>query len=186
MLDNPIKGNFDFKHLKKIHKYLFQDIYRWAGNIRNCNIAKTDLFCLSNHIETYAEEVFNNLNLKNYLIEYDFDVKIRELSKLFSDINALHPFREGNGRAQREFVEQLAYVNGIKLDLTTISQEDMIKISHESLSCKYDNIISFFKKSSSNISVHEQIQRIDNIILDKKIKNQLLKYLNSKEKDNIS
>ena len=43
----PLKGNFDFKYLKDIHKYLFQDMYRWAGDIRNCNIAKQDLFCLA-------------------------------------------------------------------------------------------------------------------------------------------
>ena len=46
--ENPLKGNFDFKYLKDIHKYLFQDIYRWAGDVRNCNIAKQDLFCLYN------------------------------------------------------------------------------------------------------------------------------------------
>ena len=38
--EKPLKGNFDFKYLKDIHRYLFQDIYRWAGEIRNCNIAK--------------------------------------------------------------------------------------------------------------------------------------------------
>ena len=45
--EKPLKGNFDFDYLKSIHKYLFQDVYRWAGDIRNCNIAKQDLFCLS-------------------------------------------------------------------------------------------------------------------------------------------
>ena len=43
--EKPLKGNFDFNYLKDIHKYLFQDVYRWAGDIRNCNIAKQDLFC---------------------------------------------------------------------------------------------------------------------------------------------
>ncbi len=47
LYEKPLKGNFDFKYLKSIHKYLFQDIYRWAGDIRNCNIAKQDLLCLS-------------------------------------------------------------------------------------------------------------------------------------------
>ncbi len=56
--DNPINGNFDFKYLKSIHKYLFQDIYRWAGDIKNCNIANQDLFCLSDYIENFAREIF--------------------------------------------------------------------------------------------------------------------------------
>lgn len=177
LLDNPLKGNFDFIHLKNIHRFLFQDIYRWAGEIRNCNIAKNDLFCLSNHIENYATEIFNKLISKKYLIEYDFDNKIIELVKLFSDINALHPFREGNGRTQREFIEQLAFINGIKLDLTVISQEKMIMLSHEGLLGKYDNMISYFKKCSTKITKEEQIKKISNIILDKKIKRQLLEYL---------
>lgn len=141
LLDNPMKGNFDFKHLKEIHRFLFQDIYAWAGDIRNCNIAKNDLFCLSNYIDSYADEIFNNLISKKYFIEYDFEYKIIELAKFFSDLNALHPFREGNGRTQREFIEQLASINGIKLDLTIISQEKMIEISHESLSGSYEKLI---------------------------------------------
>ena len=178
LLDNPINGNFDFEHLKSIHKYLFQDIYRWAGESRNCNIAKTDLFCLSNYIDSYSCEIFSKLSKNNYLIQFDFDTKIIELAKLFSDINALHPFREGNGRTQREFIEQLSYINGIKLDLTTISQIDMIEISHESLSGNYDKMINLFKKNAAKISKEEQIQKIKNIIIDNKIKDQLLNYLN--------
>ena len=57
--EKPLKGNFDFKYLKDIHKYLFQDVYRWAGDIRTCNIAKQDLFCLTEHIETFGTDVFN-------------------------------------------------------------------------------------------------------------------------------
>lgn len=55
----PLKGNFDFDYLKSIHKYLFQDIYRWVGDIRNCNIAKQDLFCLTEHIESFGSEIFS-------------------------------------------------------------------------------------------------------------------------------
>ena len=57
-IDSPLKGNFDFKYLKDIHKYLFQDIYRWAGDVRNCNITKQDLFCLFEKIESYSNEIF--------------------------------------------------------------------------------------------------------------------------------
>ena len=58
--EKPLKGNFDFKHLKDIHKYLFQDIYSWSGEIRKCNIAKKDLFCLKEHIETFGNDIFKN------------------------------------------------------------------------------------------------------------------------------
>lgn len=47
----PVKGNFDFRHLKNIHKFLFQDVFDWAGIPRTCNIAKTNLFCLAQYIK---------------------------------------------------------------------------------------------------------------------------------------
>ena len=66
--EKPLKGNFDFKYLKNIHKYLFQDVYKWAGEIRNCNIAKQDLFCLAKHIESFGNEVFDKLKKENYFV----------------------------------------------------------------------------------------------------------------------
>ena len=94
--DNPLKGNFDFKYLKDIHKYLFQDVYRWAGDIRNCNIAKQDLFCLTEHIESFGTDVFNKLKKEKYFVDYDNETTLDKLVELFADINALHPFRDEN------------------------------------------------------------------------------------------
>lgn len=101
--ENPLKGSFDFAYLKLIHKYLFQDVYSWAGEPRNCNIAKTDLFCIFEHINSYSNEIFTRLKNDNYLLKYSNGEKLDNLVELFADINALHPFREGNGRAQRVF-----------------------------------------------------------------------------------
>ena len=47
LTDKPLKGNFDFEHLKSIHKHLFQDVYDWAGEKRTCNIAKTNLWMIN-------------------------------------------------------------------------------------------------------------------------------------------
>lgn len=80
-------------------KYLFQDLYDWEGKIRTCNIAKKDLFCLSQFIDNYASDVFSKLKSKNYLINSSFDSLVDGLTSLFGDINALHPFRESNGRS---------------------------------------------------------------------------------------
>lgn len=105
LLENAVKGNFDFEHLKSIHKFLFQDVYDWAGKPRTCNIAKTNLFCLAHYIDTYAENVFDKIVRNNYFIDLDFKNTVEELANLFADINALHPFKEGNGRSQREFIK---------------------------------------------------------------------------------
>lgn len=157
----PLKGNFDFKYLKDIHLYLFQDIYRWAGDIRNCNIAKQDLFCLSEHIESFGNDIFNELKQEKYFINYDNDKKLDKLVELFADINALHPFREGNGRSQRLFIESLAKINGIYLDLTNVSKMDMIIASHESISGDYGKLNEMFKNNSHILSNEERLKYVD-------------------------
>ena len=159
--ENPLKGNFDFKYLKDIHKYLFQDVYRWAGDIRNCNIAKQDLFCLTEHIESFGNDVFNKLRKEKYFIDYDKETTLDKLVELFADINALHAFREGNGRSQRVFIESLAKINGIYLDLTNVSKMDMIVASHESINGNYKKLRDMFKNNSRNLSEEERLECIN-------------------------
>lgn len=158
--EKPLKGNFDFKYLKNIHKYLFQDVYKWAGEIRSCNIAKQDLFCLTEHIETFASDVFNKLKKEKYFIGYDKETILNKLVELFADINALHPFREGNGRSQRVFIESLAKINGIYLDLTNVSKIDMIVASHESINGDYKKLREMFKHNSYVLSNEERLEHI--------------------------
>lgn len=155
--EEPIKGYFDFNHLKSIHKFLFQDVYRWAGDIRNCNIAKQDLFCLCEYIDSFANDIFGRLKKEQYFIKYSYEIKLKKLVELFADINALHPFREGNGRSQREFIEELARINGIDLNLTTVSKEDMIIASHDSINGHYEKLLEIFKKNSVPLSEEERI-----------------------------
>lgn len=155
--EEPIKGYFDFNHLKSIHKFLFQDVYRWAGDIRNCNIAKQDLFCLCEYIDSFANDIFGRLKKEQYFIKYSYEIKLKKLVELFADINALHPFREGNGRSQREFIEELARINGIDLNLTTVSKEDMIIASHDSINGHYEKLFDIFKKNSVPLSEEERI-----------------------------
>ena len=118
----PIKSWFRFEDLKEIHRYLFKDVYGWAGELRRCEINKSSLFCLFNYIESESKVIFDNLFNEKYFINYDTQTTITKLVELFANINALHPFREGNGRTQRIFIENLARVNGIKLDLTRMTQ----------------------------------------------------------------
>lgn len=91
------------------------------------------MFCLPQFIDDCATDIFNKLKKDNYYLDYDYDKTILSLVNLFADINALHPFREGNGRTQRHFIEELAKVNQIKLDLTQISSDDMISASCNSI-----------------------------------------------------
>ena len=67
LLEKPISGKFDLEHLRNIHKYIFQDIYPWAGKIRTVDIAKSNMFCKVQFIEMQAIEIFGKLQKDDYL-----------------------------------------------------------------------------------------------------------------------
>ncbi len=133
LAENPIKGRFDLDHLKAIHKHLFCDVYEWAGEIRNIDLAKDNsYFANHTHIDSAARPVFEKLAEEGYLKGLDAVAFSTRAAYYLGEINALHPFREGNGRAQREFINHLAYKNGYFIEWKNISQKDMIQASIES------------------------------------------------------
>ncbi len=171
LLKNPIKGEFDFKHLSAIHYHLFQDLYEWAGEIRACNMFKNGIypdgremhgmyFCLVEQIEGYLTSIFEQLRRENYFLDYDYDTKIVKLAALYNDLNAAHPFREGNGRAQREFVESFAKINGIDLDITKIKPMVLIYAAIEGFYRSNDMLEELFKQNSTQMTTEEQIENI--------------------------
>jgi cell filamentation protein len=133
LAENPIKGRFDLDHLKAIHKHLFCDVYEWAGEIRNIDLAKDNsYFANHTHIVIAARPVFEKLAEEGYLKGLDAVAFSTRAAYYLGEINALHPFREGNGRAQREFINHLVYKNGYFIEWKNISQKDMIQASIES------------------------------------------------------
>lgn len=108
LFEKPIYGKFDLRHLQSIHGYIFQDVYEWRGKIRTVDIAKGNMFCNVKFIESQAKNIFSNLRNDKYLEGLCREDFISKLAYYFSEINALHPFREGNGRSQREFIRMLA------------------------------------------------------------------------------
>lgn len=137
LFNDPMKGRFDLKHLQKIHAYLFQDVYSWAGKIRTVDIAKGNLFCRVFAIEAEAERIFGELRDEKYLKDLPAGKMAERLAYYLAEINALHPFREGNGRTQREFIRQLAYQNNYFLSYAGITSEEMISASQESFKLNY-------------------------------------------------
>ena len=125
----------------------FLKAYIWAGKERLVDVAKGHIFCPYQNIDDQAERIFNGLRDENYFLDYDFNKTMACLIKLFTEINALHPFREGNGRTQREFTEELAKINGICLDLTKISKDEMIA-SHRALNNDYRMLTKLFLESA--------------------------------------
>lgn len=104
----PLPGGYDLAHLQGFHQVIFGAVYPWAGEIRTVALAKTGMFCLPEHIASYAAEVFDHLAAEQHLRGLDRDAFLDRLTHYSGEINALHPFREGNGRTQRAFLSQLA------------------------------------------------------------------------------
>lgn len=134
----PVPGSFDFEHLCRIHRFIFQDLYSWAGELRTVNIAKKSLFCLTQHMTGYAQTIFpayyhDCMRTKDHQDEF-----IHVLAEHYADLNALHPFREGNGRSQREYCRELCLQCGYLFDLTYTCRDEMIQASIDSLD-KGDN-----------------------------------------------
>ena len=121
-------GKFDIRHLISIHKYLFEDIYPFAGLLRTENIAKGNFsFAEWEYIESELNKLLNNLENENYLKDLEKETFIKKLSYYMAELNVLHPFREGNGRTIREFIRQLAFINGYVLDMQNIEPKNMLQ-----------------------------------------------------------
>jgi len=128
ILENPIAGQFDLAHLQRIHLALFQDVYEWAGKIRTVDISRgNSRFANVRFIEYAANELFNQLARENWLKELDASTLSAGLAHYLSEINALHPFREGNGRVQRIFISNLSQAAGYQLDYSDLEQEQIYK-----------------------------------------------------------
>ncbi len=104
----PLPGGYDLAHLQSFHRQIFGDLYDWAGELRTVSIGRHKLFCLPEHLAGDAEELFAWLGRSGLLRGLERADFVDGLTELLSDLNALHPFRDGNGRTQRAFVAQLA------------------------------------------------------------------------------
>jgi cell filamentation protein len=113
--EQSLPGGYDLLHLQTFHRMIFQDLYPWAGELRTVAISKGDMFCLPQHLESFSAEVFGALAKENRLRGLDRETFVSRLAFHFGEVNAIHPFREGNGRAQRAFFGQLARDAGYPL-----------------------------------------------------------------------
>ena len=127
LMTSPLPGALDFQYLKAIHGHLFQDVYEWAGQVRTVPLSKGDsLFARPEYIERAAGALFGGLRQERHLRGLDRAAFIERAAHYFGEINALHPFREGNGRTQRAFIERVAQHNGRSFAWSRISQPAMI------------------------------------------------------------
>lgn len=117
LLVHPISGRFTAGHLCKVHRFLFENVYPFAGRFRLESIKKGNTtFENEQTIPAKLHKLLDGLKQEHYLTELPHDDFIARLTFYFAELNYIHPFREGNGRATREFIRLLAAKSGYEIN----------------------------------------------------------------------
>jgi cell filamentation protein len=120
-------GTLDFTHYKAVHHHLFQDVYQWAGQVRTVRISKGgNPFCFPQNIEGQANKLFDDLRADDYLRSLDTPTFSRKAAHFLAELNAIHAFREGNGRSQLTFFALLADYAGHPLNIDQMDPDEML------------------------------------------------------------
>ncbi|MGL4488166.1 MAG: Fic/DOC family protein [Rhizobiaceae bacterium] len=115
-------GQLDTSHYLMLHRHLFQDVYDWAGTLRTIRIGKDGVwFCYPEYIEQEMFALFGWLNSENYFQFASSNEFAGKAARFMSELNAIHPFREGNGRTQMSFSALL--VDNAELPFNTLELE---------------------------------------------------------------
>ncbi|EJF76716.1 hypothetical protein MCO_01555 [Bartonella sp. DB5-6] len=141
----PLPEQFDASYLCHIHKSLFSNTFEWAGQLRNIPFTFEDgtiavmpemkrtgwesAFAIGDKIQEGLQRLDQTLREKNNLQGLTREDFISETMEMFNSLNHIHPFREGNGRTQRFFFENLAKAAGHQLNFSLVTKERMMVAS---------------------------------------------------------
>ncbi|MDG5497842.1 Fic family protein [Niveispirillum sp. BGYR6] len=132
--DEPLpSGHLDIAHYRRIHHHLFQDVYEWAGEYRSVRIGKGgNWFCFPEYIPQALGQAFADYGPIDEIAKRS----IREFAQLtahfLAEINAVHPFREGNGRTQLTFLTMLAANAGYSVNDSILEPKEVLSAMIES------------------------------------------------------
>lgn len=117
---NPIPGRFDFAHLQKIHEHLLQDVYDWAGDLRSTDTTAMGIpHCRAAFLPQEVDRVFADI-AKNPLSTTDRGAAVDTAASHWQELTLLHPFRDGNSRSQRVFIDNMLDDAGWQIDWTHV------------------------------------------------------------------
>lgn len=149
----------DLAALQSVHRHLFAEIYDWAGELRTVDIAKGDsTFALARHLRSAAADVFRQVSSTNLrgLGPRPF---VRAAARLLGDLNALHPFREGNGRAQGALIQLLARDAGYQLLWNEVDPAENIAVSTAAMSDP-DAFVPLLERIVAPVTVHVPLEQL--------------------------
>ena len=145
--ENPIEGNFDFEHLKRIHEFLLCDLYEWAGQIRTVDISKKRTkFLDAISVEEIANKCFSKI-AEGYLDDLTFEEFAKRIAEFYNDVNYIHPFREGNGRAQRVYFTQLIRHYGYDINFSEVDTDELMIATIQASGGVIDFLVEFFTEA---------------------------------------
>ena len=128
LLREPIRGRFTKTHLMRIHRFLFEDIYPFAGHVRREQISKGDtMFYPPDLIERELHRVFDTIHSDKLLTEKNRERQLQNLSFVMAELNMIHPFREGNGRSIRELIRCMALEYGLQLNWGNTDRDTLLQ-----------------------------------------------------------
>ncbi len=123
LVERPISGSFDLRHLQAIHAYLVQGFYSWGGQLRATDTGPGGTgiaHCRPEFIVAEANRIFTALADQEWLRDRDRDAFSRGLAWAWGELTVVHPFRDVNTRSQFAFFNQLAAEAGWLIDWTRI------------------------------------------------------------------
>ena len=144
----PEVETFDFDHYRAIHRFLFSDLYDWAGEVRTVNISKKGTqFAPVEQIESQAALIFERLKTRDFFKDLSHDKFVDEIVDFYCVTNFLHPFREGNGRTQRLFLTQLIRNAGYDISFADMDTDLLMIATIQSAQGVTDLLKTIFSES---------------------------------------
>lgn len=138
---------FDFDYLCRLHGELFNELYNWAGQPRSVDVSKGQTrFCTASRIIPEANRLLDRLAERDNFFDLDRPCLVRQVAELYGDLNVVHPFREGNGRAMRLFFEHLILVCGYGVRWEPISKQEWLEACIAAVGCDYAPLAAVFDR----------------------------------------
>lgn len=142
---SPFPGTLDFEYYKSVHRFLFGDLYDWAGQVRTIDLSKQGTkFCPTTEIEERAALVFGRLQPVKFWRGCSFQEYVSEVVDLYCATNELHPFKEGNGRTQRVILTQFIRSTGYDIDFSDIDGDLLMVATIQAASGVTDLLCDIF------------------------------------------
>ena len=133
--------------LNTIHEQLFRDLYGWAGKPRRCELSKGGTpFCRHDFIEKEAGRILAELARKNYYNDLPKADYIKKLADLYGDLNLLHPYREGNGRALKILFHAITLKAGYEIDWTNVTKDEHLQAVIDTAHGKNERLEAVFER----------------------------------------